>query len=101
MRILHFSWTLRKPRLASHVLTLSRSVLALISSQSQIREEGLSWWSVVVTEVRLSLELFQCSKVGQVKMFYFYQQLSGGSNISPTNTDNQIFAVAHNIAKYL
>ena len=102
MRILHFSWTLRKPPLYSHVLPLSRSVQSSLWSevkhQSQIRGERLSW-SVVVKEVRFSVNVARWVSVGQDGLFL--STIVGRSNISPPNTDNQIFAVAHNIAKYL
>ena len=49
-------------------------------------------------EVSLSLGLFQ-GRSGQDVLFL--STMVGRSDISPPNTDNQIFAVAHNIAKYL
>ena len=81
--------------------SVCRSDLALIWwSQSQIRRERLSWSALVmVKEVRLSLNVARRLMSGQDGLFL--STIVGRSHISPPNTDNQIFAVAHNIAKYL
>ena len=53
----------------------------------------------MVKEVRLSLNVARRLRSGQDGLFL--STIVGRSHNSPPNTDNQIFAVAHNIAKYL